>query len=178
QTFTATAPILNLCPSRGDLSAAWAPSGGPNGTFFVSYLKDTACLNQPAHAIGIVSSTNRGPQFVVSTNSFAGAVPQPHIAVAPRPAPTGPARIYVVFKSQAQPLGVEQAAIVCSGNSGQSWSQAAAVGAMGDNYPRVTVGGDGTVYVVSRAVSTANVRIWTFAPCATNSALAAGPSWF
>jgi hypothetical protein len=176
QTFAPA--VLNNCAAGGDLSVAWSPNGGPSGTFYVSHLKDSNCSGA-INAIGIAASTDKGKTFVVRIDAVGGAVDQPHIAVDPRPLPSGSDQIYVVYKSEGGPLGMEQAAMVCSSSSGQIWNSPVAVGAMGDDYPRVTVGQDGVVYVISRDVMNGNVRIRQFDNCASNPNLApAGASWF
>jgi hypothetical protein len=178
QGFTATQPIANSCASGGDLSLAWSPNGGSNGTFYLSFLANTSCAGGTPNAIALASSTSNGQTFAVISNPVLGAVDQPHIAVDPRQAAAGTDQVYIVYKSEGGPLGTEQAAIVCSSDSGKSWSAPVAVGAMGDNYPRITVGQDGIVYVTSRAVMNGNVRIFPFTACASNPKLTPGASWF
>jgi hypothetical protein len=168
----------NICGSGGDRSVAWSPNGGENGTFYVSFLRDTTCMGANPNAIGVTTSTNSGQAFNLASNAVVAAVDQPHIAVDPRSAAGGSDQVYVVYKSEGGPLGTEQAAIVCSSNSGQAWSAPVAVGAMGDNYPRIAVGKDGIAYVISRAVMNGNVRIFPFTACASTPSLMPAPSWF
>jgi hypothetical protein len=171
QMFNAAQQLGNICGSGGDRSVAWSPNGGVNGTFYVSFLRDTTCTGVNQNAIGVATSTNSGQAFNLASNAVVAAVDQPHIAVDPRSAAGGSDQVYVVYKSEGGPLGTEQSAIVCSSSSGQAWGAPIAVGAMGDNYPRVTVGQDGIVYVISRAVMNGNVRIFPFSACANTPSL-------
>ncbi len=53
--------------------------------------------------------------------------------------------------------------LVCSSDSGATWPTTRAVGAAGDEFPRITVGQDGAVYVVYRAGN--NVMLNKFSSC-------------
>lgn len=86
---------------------------------------------------------------------------QPHIAADRNNSSTaGKDMVYLVWRNFVGPTPTPK--IVCSVNGGQTWSGPTIVAAGGD-FPRITVGGDGSVYVVY--VSGSNVNINKFSRC-------------
>src|SRR5215472_2551878 len=68
QHFTAT-QIINSCASGGDQSVGWSPNGDSNGTFYLSFLRDTNCTGAAPNAIAVASSTSNGQTFTVISNA-------------------------------------------------------------------------------------------------------------
>lgn len=164
QSFATSVGILGNDPSLGY---------GASGAFWAANIGgvcDTA----------ILTSTNNGQNFAATTSAYTcpNAVPTPgltgcvqdlqcaagfpdqeHIAADRyNPAPGGD-QIYSAWRSLWSNVGV---GIVCSQDSGATWTNA--IFTLGD-FPRITVGQDGTVYVVYRQGN--NIQLWRLSSCAT-----------
>jgi hypothetical protein len=154
-------------PRDGDPSLASSVSGAfyygfigyPNGT--------PAANNVTGTSTGISVSTDNGVTFnfrnhaVVCPNNGAGMCfpDQEHIAAdRVNSSPGGGDQVYSVWRNFAANV---TPSIVCSQDSGNNWTAAAAVGA-GD-FPRITTGSDGFVYVVYR--SSNNIMLNKFSSC-------------
>jgi hypothetical protein len=149
-------------PVSNDPSVAWGSSGGANGTFYAA--------NINGNSTDMRVSTNGGSTFVFRSNAYTcptagdpacGATfpDQEHIA-ADRVNTTGTGdQVYSAWRHLDGNWG-----IVCSVDSGTTWSTNGFFTA-GD-FPRVSVGQDGTVYVVYRQGG--NVMMRRFNSCATN----------
>jgi hypothetical protein len=157
----------------GDSSIAF----GQSGAFYVAGLFGGNC---PANnnCIEVTSSTDNGQTFplanrvngVVCPNSGAGAcsVDQEHIAADRINSGTGGAdRVYIAVRNCQGNCGTNGAFVTCSPDSGATWAPALALEA-GSDFPRVAVGGDGSLYVVFRNGS--NIRIDKFNACTTSAA--------
>jgi hypothetical protein len=149
-------------PVSNDPSVAWGSSGGANGTFYAA--------NINGNSTDIRISTNGGANFTFQANAYTcptagdpacGATfpDQEHIA-ADRVNVTGTGdQVYSAWRHLDGNWG-----IVCSVNSGATWSTNGFFTA-GD-FPRVSVGQDGNVYVVYRQGG--NIMFRRFNSCATN----------
>ncbi len=165
----------------GDPSVTWGDSdtfyygfiGFPNGT--------PAWNNQTGCSTGISASTDGGQTFPFVANATfcpnGGAnvcfPDQEHIAADRTNAAAGGDQVYSVWRNftpvaGANPAtcllgqGIATASIVCSQDSAANWTATAVIGA-GD-FPRVTVGSDGFVYVAMR--SGGNIMLNKFSSCA------------
>ncbi len=156
----------------GDSSVAF----GQSGNFYVSGLFGGVC---PANSncIEVTRSTDNGQTFptanranaVVCSNSGAGAcsVDQEHIAADRTNAGTGGDRVYVAVRNCQGGCGTNGAFVTCSPDGGVNWAPALALEG-GSDFPRVTVGGDGSFYVVFR--NGGNIRIDKFNGCTSSAA--------
>jgi hypothetical protein len=145
-----------------DPSVAWGRSGGVNGTFYAA--------NINGNSTDIRISTNRGASFAFQANAYtcpqagdpacgASFPDQEHIAV-DRVNVTGTGdQVYSAWRHLDGNWG-----IVCSVDSGATWSTNGFF--TGGDFPRVTVGQDGNVYVTYR--SGGNVMLRRFNSCAAN----------
>jgi hypothetical protein len=160
----------------GDSSVGFAQSGA----FYVSGLFGGNC---PANSncIEVTRSTDNGRTFptanlsngVVCPNTGATAcnVDQEHLAADRVNAAAGGAdRVYLVVRigdsmGRFGP-GFSVANITCSPDNGAHWSPLFALENNSD-FPRITVGGDGSVYTVfaSNGAGSGNIRIDKFNPC-------------
>jgi hypothetical protein len=152
-------------PSAGitgnDPSLGWGQSGGVNGTFYA------ANIAAPSTAISV--STDNGANFALRANAYTcgqngdpscGAFPdQEHIAVDRFNVAAGGDQVYSVWRNLDGNWG-----IVCSTDSGNTWSTNGLFTA-GD-FPRITVGQDGFVYVVY--LNGNNIRLSKFNSCENN----------
>jgi len=157
----------------GDSSVAF----GQSGTFYVAGLFGGNC---PANSncIEVTRSTDNGQTFplanrvngVVCPNSGAGAcsVDQEHIAADRVNAGAGGAdRVYMAVRNCQGGCGTNGAFVTCSPDGGATWAPVLALEA-GSDFPRVTVGGDGSLYVVFR--NGGNIRTDKFNACTTSAA--------
>ncbi|HYI13624.1 MAG TPA: hypothetical protein VEK57_31575 [Thermoanaerobaculia bacterium] len=173
------------CCSSGDPSVAW----GASGRFYYAFIGlpngSDAWDGTAGCSTAISVSTNRGRNFNWLSNATLcprGAPglcfpDQEHIAAdRVNSAPGGGDQVYSVWRNFVPTggpaacdlfSGVPAAAIVCSQDSASSWSLPAAIDAAGD-FPRVTVGGDGSVYVTY--VAGANIMLNKFSSCAVGLA--------
>ena len=159
----------NLPVNDGDSSLAF----GQSGNFYHAAL---ACFGGscaapcPANSncVEIAASTTNGQTFgalinaVVCPNSGSGACSsdQEHIASdRVNPAPGGDA-VYMAFRDLSG-----SANVTCSPDSGATWAPRLALEG-GSDFPRVTVGQDGFLYVVYR--NGGNIRIDKFNACTTS----------
>jgi hypothetical protein len=181
QTFLTGGPTPGNFPRDGDPSLAVGASGNfyygfigfPNGT--------PAANNVTGCSTGIAVSTNNGQSFafrnhaVVCVNGQNTCFPdQEHIAADRVNAGPNGDQVYSVWRNFTPPQagpgtscnfgsGFVAPRIVCSADGGQNWSQSVSLGT-GD-FPRVTVGRDGSVYAVFR--QNANVMMDKFSSCAS-----------
>ncbi len=134
----------------GDLSVAVAKSG----RFYVSFLDGA----RPTTRIGVGFSIDNGQTVNFLSTAMVcapGCGPdQPHIAADRVTGGRTSDRVYVVYRhmgplaSAPSGSGSTVAAIACSANSGSTWNSIPQTVDASSDYPRVTVGGDGFVYVV------------------------------
>ena len=159
QSWATSAGITGNDPSLG-----WGQSGGANGTFYA------ANIAAPSTAIHI--STDNGANFAFRANAFTcQGMPascggfsfpdQEHIAVDRFNVTAQGDQVYSVWRQGGDSWG-----IVCSTDSGNTWTTAAnAVFTAGD-FPRITVGQDGFVYVVFLSGDT--ITLSKFNSCQAN----------
>jgi uncharacterized repeat protein (TIGR01451 family) len=159
QTWNNSAGINGNDPSLG-----WGQSGGPNGTFYA------ANIAAPSTAISV--STNNGQNFGLRNTAFTcqGSPPscggfgfpdQEHIAVDRFNVAAGGDQVYSAWRQGGGSWG-----IVCSQDSGNNWTAPGnAVFTSGD-FPRITVGQDGFVYIVY--LNGNNIMLSKFNSCQTN----------
>jgi hypothetical protein len=145
-----------------DPSLAWGQSGGANGTFYAA--------NINGNSTDVRVSTNGGSSFTFRGNAYTcntagdpgcGATfpDQEHIA-ADRVNTTGTGdQVYSAWRHLDGNWG-----IVCSVDGGTTWSTNGFF--TGGDFPRVTAGQDGNVYVVYR--SGGNIMLRRFNSCAAN----------
>jgi hypothetical protein len=161
----------NLPVNDGDSSLAF----GQSGNFYHSAL---ACFGAgcappcPANSTCVEDavSTNNGQTFgaltnaIVCPNSGGGScsADQEHIAADRVNSNAGQDRVYMAFRDLAG-----SANITCSPDSGATWAPRLALEG-GSDFPRVTVGQDGTFWVVFR--NGGNIRIDKFNACTTSAA--------
>ena len=172
QTFTFGGSFPNS--TGGDSSLAV----GASGNFYeATIFNNTTAIHR---------STNNGATFAVRGTAFTcGALPQcnftggqipdqEHIAADRTNQVNNQDQVYSVFRNGgANPTW----GITCSTDGGANWS-AGNIGITGD-FPRVTVGQDGSVYVafIDRAGGANNLRVDKFASCNTNNALPELAGW-
>jgi len=178
QTWAPSAGIGNNDPSAGF---------GVSGAFYGANIRGNC---QPADAAGpqgytctgMWRSTNNGANFGAPTNAVVcpndttpPSVPgacfpdQEHIAVDRFNAAPGGDQVYSAWRGFG--AGVNNG-LVCSQNNGATWTAPLELGA-GD-FPRITVGSDGFVYVVW--YDGGNYVISKFSSCANGLALVFGPN--
>jgi len=139
---------------HGDCSVAWGPSGNfystELGTSFVAFYR----TNDPIASFPYVT-------LAVDRRSEQMYTDQPHIAADRwKPSTSGHGdRVYIVWMETAQYV----ARIACSSDSGTTWGSPVDTNSGDVGYPRVSVGPDGKVYVVSR--SGANIVIDKYSDC-------------
>jgi len=114
-------------------------------------------------------STNNGHSFKFLSNAVVCPTVTPKVCTTPdqehiaadrkNSSMTGKDRVYLVWRNFSS-LSLTPR-IVCSSDGGKTWSAQTTIG-VGD-YPRVTVGGDGFVYVAYYSGS--NIEINKFSPC-------------
>jgi hypothetical protein len=161
--------VSNLGRNGNDPSLAWGSSGGANGTFYAANIGRAAAMG-PSDSTDFRVSTNGGSTFNFQAFAYTcgqGGDPacgatfpdQEHIA-ADRVNVTGTGdQVYSVWRHLDGNWG-----IVCSVNSGATWSTNGFF--TGGDFPRVTVGQDGNVYVTY--LTGGNVMLRRFNSCATN----------
>jgi len=182
QSFSGTQGLPGGPPANGDPSIAWAQSG----SFYYAYIAfpngTPASGNVTGCSTGIHSSTDGGQNFTFQSHAFlspaVGATvtfpDQEHIAADRVNASSGGNdQIYSVWRdftpSSPGPMstcagissGFPTPSIVCSSDSAGNWTARVAVSS-GD-FPRVSVGPDGFVYVVF--MSGNNVMLNKFSSC-------------
>lgn len=148
----ATVGVPPMPLNDGDCSITW----GPSGNFYRSKLG--------SRLIGVFRSTDQGASFpflqnAVDTTKAGISVDQPHVAADRLNVTKGNDRVYVVWQ-QGNAL---RPRIACSIDSGATWSIPVKVRG-GNLYPRVAVGRDGMVYVVTH---THSLQIDKFSDCAS-----------
>ncbi len=172
QTFSARQGIP--VSTGGDASVAF----GRSGAFYEATISSLAGATAGSTAVSV--STNNGTTFTFRANAFTcpaatatnpcgftnnAGVPFPdqeHIAADRFNASAGGGdQVYVAFRN-----GNGQYGLVCSNDGGQNWG--AATIRNGD-FPRLTVGQDGTVYVVYRSGN--NITLDSFGSCTSGLAL-------
>jgi Abnormal spindle-like microcephaly-assoc'd, ASPM-SPD-2-Hydin len=177
KTFPTTGTIAvpaGFFAANGDPSLAW----GQSGTFYYAYIgfPDTNASNARDECSTAVHSSATGANF---NNFVANAVycndagpacfpDQEHIAADRVNAAPGGDQIYSVWRhfggTCANAAG-STPSIVCSQNGGVNWTAVAMIaGAAGGDFPRVTVGQDGFVYVVW--VAGGNIVLQKYSSCA------------
>jgi hypothetical protein len=145
---------------------------GLSGNFYLSGIDknpgtQVGCQDANGFGCGIgIDLSPNGLNFAFVTDAVVcplgagGCFPdQPHIAADRFNAGTGGDQVYAVWRNFNGPV----ASIVCSQNSGANWTAPVAVDAGGGDFPRVTVGQDGFVYVVYRQGGT--IRINKYSSC-------------
>ncbi|HSP13563.1 MAG TPA: hypothetical protein VLV78_02295 [Thermoanaerobaculia bacterium] len=164
-TFTSgglTPCTYNFCD--GDPSLAF----GQSGNFYYSWIGFPSG-DPSGHADGITDSVSvsatSGHSWVFGsdavfcpTGGAACSIPdQEHIAADRHNAGAGGDRVYLVWRNFGGAFSID---IVCSSNSASTWTAPAVIDA-GADFPRVTVGPDGSVYAAYRAGANMNVRRFT-----------------
>ncbi len=166
QSFSTSAGISGNDPSLGY---------GPSGTFYAANIGGVCNT-------AILTSTNNGQTFTPTTSAYTcpNAIPMPgmggcvqdaqcgggfpdqeHIAVDRfNPAPGGD-QLYSTWRSLWSTVGI---GIVCSQDGGATWGPSPPLFTLGD-FPRITVGQDGRVYVVYRRQN--NIELWRLSSCAS-----------
>ena len=143
----------------GDCTLAW----GQSGNFYIGWLGSGS-----AHApftISVFRSTNNGANFSFLANAVDRTVPQinvdqPHVAADRWNASSSSQdRVYVAWHE----TGSFVSRVACSSNSGATWGSPVAASSGNFGFPRVAVGKDGMVYVISR--SGGNVVLDKFSNC-------------
>jgi hypothetical protein len=169
QTFTFGGTFPNS--TAGDSSLAVGASGN---LYEATIFNNTTAIHRSTD--GGATFTVRGTAFTCGAlpqcNFTGGQIPdQEHIAADRANQVNNQDQVYSVFRNgSANPTW----GITCSTDGGANWS-AGNVGIAGD-FPRVTVGQDGFVYVAF--VDTANnLRIDRFASCNTNAAMPELAGW-
>ncbi len=187
-TFAAGGGTPGAFPRDGDPSLAL----GDSGSFyyaFIGFPNGTAAANNVTGcSTGVARSDDNGATFpfinhaVLCPQTGAGMCfpDQEHIAADATNAAAGNDQVYSVWRNfvpsgtPASCNGINQgfvtASIVCSTDSAANWTLPATIGT-GD-FPRVTVGSDGFVYVAYR--SGANVMVNKFSSCANGLAQQVG----
>jgi hypothetical protein len=172
QTFTFGGQFPNT--TGGDSSLAV----GASGNFYeATIFNTTTAIHRSTD--GGVTFTVRGTAFTCGAlpqcNFTGGQIPdQEHIAADRVNQVNNQDQVYNVFRNgSANPTW----GITCSTDGGANWS-AGNVGIVGD-FPRVTVGQDGFVYVafIDNTGGANNLRVTKFASCQTNNALPALAGW-
>lgn len=157
QTWAGSAGTIS-----NDPSVAWGSSGGAQGTFYI------ANINSPS--TDIRASTNGGANFAFRGNAYtcptagdpacgASFPDQEHIAADRFNVTATGDQVYSAWRHLNGSWG-----IVCSNDGGATWSTNGVFTA-GD-FPRVTVGQDGFVYVTFRNGN--NIGLSKFNSCETN----------
>jgi hypothetical protein len=151
-----TSPSTDL---DGDCGVAW----GPSGTFYLSQLGDN-----PVEFVALYTSTDHGANFNYVTNAVDRSalginVDQPHVATDHwNLSATNQDQLYVVW----QETGNFVSALACSTDGGSTWGAPVSPASGNFGYPRVAVGKDGMVYVVSRSWPN-QVYLDKFSSCAS-----------
>lgn len=166
ESFSPTQILTGGPPANGDPSIAWAQSG----SFYFAYIAfpngSAASGGVTGCSTGIHSSTDNGQNFAFTSHAFLSPPTgvnvtfpdQEHIAADRVNASTsGDDQVYSVWRDfppaapsaastcAGGPFGGPTPSIVCSADGAANWSARVPVGT-GD-FPRVTVGPDGSVYV-------------------------------
>jgi hypothetical protein len=186
QTFSKEFGFPNT--NCGDSSLAY----GRSGNFYEGSISSSSLINACDSQLANVSYDG-GKTFTFQINPFVcspstcqfaggttpnGVPDQEHIA-ADRfnagPAPTAGDQVYFVWRNPGTGYGIS-----CSSDSGATWTAAAFNGGGSADFPRITVGQDGTVYVV---YLTGNIEVDTYTSCAnglssilSNSVAVSGPN--
>jgi len=164
--FGGTMPHCN----GGDSSMAF----GRSGNFYEATIGFSTGCPTGICATAINQSTNKGQTFTFLTNAFDctagdpcgfGGVPDQEHLVADRfNAATGGDQVYVAIR---EGLGYD---LACSVNSGASWTiKTGNVNHGSTDFPRVTVGQDGFLYVAT--VNGSNVEIDKYSSCSNGLTL-------
>ncbi len=149
QTFAASAVNWTGIPPGldGDCTVTW----GPSGNFYLGQLASSGANQYVAFA----KSTDGGAHFnyvTLAVNRSTGQpgatnVDQPHIAADRwNASSSGGDMVYVVWHE----TGNFVSRVACSSNSGTNWGSPVPASSGTFGFPRVAVGRDGMVYVVSR----------------------------
>jgi hypothetical protein len=181
QTFTPRGGLTVGFPRDDDPSLAF----GVSGAFYQSFIGfpngSAAALGVTGCSTGITRSTDNGVTFpfvnhaVVCPSTGAGICfpDQEHIAADSTNAAVGGDQVYSVWRNFVPAgtatscnfgSGFVTAALVCSANNGTSWTAPTLMPGISD-FPRVTVGPDGFVYVAYR--SGGNITLNKFSSCTT-----------
>ena len=187
RTFTQRA-INPGFPANGDPSLAW----GPSGNFYYAFIgypdNSAAAGNVQGCATTMTRSTDNGQTFnfvnhaalCPFTNPGMCFPDQEHIAADRWNAAPGGDQVYSVWRNftpaGAPPAncggiggGFVQVRMTCSADSGQNWT---VINAGNGDFPRVTAGRDGFVYVVTWNGN--NLEVNKFSSCAAGLAQQAG----
>jgi hypothetical protein len=171
-TFGGPTPcIYNRCD--GDPSLAIGQSGAVYYEWIGRPTKQPGGIPPNGYTDSLSISNNNGKTFTFLSNAVVcpTATPkictlpdQPHIAADRKNSSSkGKDRVYLTWRNFVGNSPTPK--IVCSVNGGLTWSSPTIVAAGGD-YPRITVGGDGFVYVVYHGGS--NIYVNKFSTCDKN----------
>lgn len=167
---------------------------GASGNFYLGVIAIPSGTSAQQNVTGCTNavsrSVDRGSSF--SLEGYGARCPQtggsicfpdqPHIAADSLNAASGKDQIYTVWRNFVPSgklpstcggigSGFVTASITCSKDNGATWTSTAAIQGAGD-FPRVAVGKDGNVYVVT--LSGNNVLLNRFSSCSSGLAPAAG----
>jgi hypothetical protein len=185
-TFTFRGGTPGTFPRGGDPSLGWGPSG--NGNFYYSFIgfPDGSTPAGNGCAVSVAKSTNNGDSFNWIGNAAFCPLNGPsfclpdneHLAVDRVNRTSNGDEVYVVWRDFTNLTTVSACTDICAGpvtpkiscsvNGGTSWATPTQFGSGGD-FPRVTVGPDGFVYVV--LMSGENIYLYKFSSCADGLAL-------
>jgi len=151
-----TASTRSGAPAQGGMDGDCTLAWGPSGNFYLSILG--------TQWIGLWSSTDHGANFNYTTLDVNRVgvtnVDQPHLAADRwNNSSTNQDRVYVAWHE----TGSFVARVACSSDSGATWSTPVDAHSGNFGFPRVAVGPDGMVFVVSR--NGANVVVDKFSAC-------------
>lgn len=183
QSFSSRSINLGF-PANGDPSLAF----GRSGNFYYAFIAfpdgSPAALNVRGCSTGFAVSTDHGQSFAF--RSHATLCPlfgkelcfpdQQHIASDHTNAGTSGDQVYSVWRnftpSGKPPVscgklgtGAPTPSIVCSSDGGKNWEARRSIDATNRDFPRITVGKDGFVYVVYR--SGGNLMLHKYGSCAS-----------
>jgi hypothetical protein len=188
QTFPSGGPTPGNFPHDGDPSLAL----GASPTFYYGFLGNpdgsAGAKGATGCSVSLAASTDTGNTFVLRSHAVlcqdgtnACGPDQEHIAADRLHGTSSGDQVYVVWRnflpdtqSKTQKCdaisGSPTPSIVCSKDGGNTWSNSQGIGS-GD-FPRITVGGDGSVYVIYR--SNSNIMLSKYSSCSSGLQLQSG----
>jgi hypothetical protein len=151
----------------GDTSLAYGQSGNFYWETIGSYTNNCPSNGNCNNTQEISKSTDGGQSFSFSANiidcqvtsgcGFGNVPDQEHIAADRVNAGTSGDQVYAVFR-QGYGFGIS-----CSQDSAATWSSVAFHNNGSSDFPRIAVGSDGKVYVIT--INGNNIELWSFSSC-------------